>query len=316
MSTPRRPERGWRTPHGETAYSPDSLLRALTANPLDIDNLRPSDPSEISPEAPPRDNGLTRTLTFLVAIMLGFAVVVSTASLRENATAQNSPRAELQRRVEASRHKAEALDARQEKTSKEIAALQKKVLTGAGGLPADTVEAYEAAEGARAIKGPGLQVTVDDSVPLPPAPGTSESTVNRVTDRDLQIAVNGLWAAGAEGIAINGTRLTAGAAIRTAGKAVLVDFTPLSPPYVITAIGDPQALQDAVNTGPTGEYLQDLSSRFGIRVSSAPAENTTLPARRPHPLRIAERAEEPRGRVEGTREQSQNVPPSGQEEDE
>ena len=47
-------------------------------------------------------------------------------------------------------------------------------------------------------------------------------------DRDLQVIVNGLWAAGAEAIAVNGQRLTACSAIRSAGEAILVDFRPLS----------------------------------------------------------------------------------------
>ena len=86
-------------------------------------------------------------------------------------------------------------------------------------------------------------------------------------DRDLQIIVNGLWAAGAEAIAINGERLTTLSAIRSAGQAILVDFRPLVPPYVVEAIGDPAHLQAGFATDMAGAYVQSLRDNYGIQVS-------------------------------------------------
>ena len=43
---------------------------------------------------------------------------------------------------------------------------------------------------------------------------------------------------GAESIAINNARLTTTSAIRYAGDAILVNYRPLLPPFVISAIGD------------------------------------------------------------------------------
>src|SRR5699024_5668424 len=67
MDHPRR-----QTPHGESAYSPVSLLRALTANPLDVDALRGTDGAH--EEASPPDTPVTRTLTVILAVVLGFVV--------------------------------------------------------------------------------------------------------------------------------------------------------------------------------------------------------------------------------------------------
>src|SRR5699024_11863661 len=89
------------------------------------------------------------------------------------------------------------------------------------------------------------------SARLPASPGVSSGTVNRVTDGDLQIAVNGLWAAGAEAVAVNGQRVGPTTAIRTAGSAVLVDFRPLSPPYRITVVR-------------SEEHTSELQSRFDL----------------------------------------------------
>lgn len=280
MTDPRR-----ETPHGETAYSPVSLLRALTANPLDVDALRGTDGAH--EESAPPDTRLTRTLTVLAAIVLGFAVAVSVMNLRADATAEDSPRALLEDQVRESRTLADDLEAEHEQLESEVAGQQGTVLEGADAGGADRLAAYEGAASVVALSGPGVVLTLDDSSALPAAPGVSEGTVNRVTDEDLQIAVNGLWAAGAEAIAVNGQRLASTSAIRTAGSAVLVDFRPLSPPYRITALGDAPQLRDQVEADQAGEYLAELSSRYGIVSSWESEEELEVPARSVGTLREA-----------------------------
>ena len=82
-----------------------------------------------------------------------------------------------------------------------------------------------------AVSGPGVRVTVDDQPQGDPD--------GRVRATDLRLLVNGLWQAGAEAIAINGRRLTALSAIVNSDIAIQVNKGPLSPPYVVQAIGGP-----------------------------------------------------------------------------
>lgn len=269
-----------RTPHGETAYSPNSLLRALTSNPLDLGRLREDEPR--SDEVRHADTPLTRAVTFLLAVALGMLVVISVTTLRANATEEDSPRAELQSQVREAQARAAELETARQQKEEELGALQQQVLPDSPGSGQDQADG---AAGPVALSGPGLLLTLDDSAPLPPAPGEEEGVVNRVSDHDLQIAVNCLWAGGAEAIAINGTRLTATSAIRTAGSAILVDFQPLSPPYTISALGDPQALSDAVESSADGAYLRDISTRFGIRIADETAEDLTIQPRSVRSLR-------------------------------
>jgi uncharacterized protein YlxW (UPF0749 family) len=98
-----------------------------------------------------------------------------------------------------------------------------------------------------------------------------------VLDRDLQTVVNGLWAAGAEAIAVNGQRLTARSAIRYAGQAILVDFRPLVPPYVVQAIGEAAGLQTRFAAGSAGAYLQALRDNYGVQGAIVPSANLELP---------------------------------------
>ena len=67
------------TPHGETPYSPTSLLRALTADPYSVDPLR-EDEHPLESATPP-DNRRMRAVTLLLAVLLGFAVAVSVVVL-------------------------------------------------------------------------------------------------------------------------------------------------------------------------------------------------------------------------------------------
>ena len=86
-------------------------------------------------------------------------------------------------------------------------------------------------------------------------------------DRDLQIVVNGLWAAGAEAIAINGQRLTARSAIRSAGQAILVDFRPLVAAVRRQRGRRPGGLQTRFAAGSAGAYLRALRDNYGIRAA-------------------------------------------------
>lgn len=279
------------TPHGETPYSPSSLLRALTANPYDVDALREEDP--LAESAPPDSRGM-RTLTLLLALVLGFVVAVAVTDLRRDAAGDDDPRALLEQEVRESRGEIDVLEAQQETLEGQIADAQAVVLDSTDAAASERLHAYEAAGAGSARTGPGVVLTVEDSAPLPAGPGVTEGAVNRVTDGDLQIAVNGLWAAGAEAIAVNGQRLSTTSAIRTAGSAVLVDFRPLSPPYEITALGDPEELRTGVDAGETGDYLSGISTRFGIRVSWDGAQELTVPAGTVGTLREASVLEAPR----------------------
>jgi uncharacterized protein YlxW (UPF0749 family) len=141
-----------------------------------------------------------------------------------------------------------------------------------------------AEEGAAAVPvtGPGLLVTLANADPTAdqdPVGGTGEEdSRGRIADGDLQLVVNALWAAGAEAIGINGQRLGPTSAIRFAGEAVLVDFRPVTNPYEISAIGDPEAVSGAFLANRDVIELAGLSDVLEFRFDFAEADELTLPA--------------------------------------
>ncbi len=141
----------------------------------------------------------------------------------------------------------------------------------------------EVATGIQPVVGPGVVVLVDDSE-------SSTATGSRVVDVDLRQAVNGLWQAGAEAIAINGHRLSARTSIRGAGSAITVDYRSLTRPYRIEAIGDTAALFRDFPGTPGGAWWAYLRQNFDIRFELSGASNLRLSADPGLGLRFATRA--------------------------
>ncbi|HEX8498618.1 MAG TPA: YhjD/YihY/BrkB family envelope integrity protein, partial [Actinomycetales bacterium] len=150
-----------------------------------------------------------------------------------------------------------------------------------GGL-AGEVARLSLVTGALAATGPGLTITVDDAPVVEPEAGSdprADTSVEdgRVLDQDLQSVVNGLWAVGAEAVSVNGQRLTALSAIRSAGQAILVDYRPLVPPYRVVAIGDATAMAGAFADSAAGRSLKYLADNFGIRYDVATSSGLEVP---------------------------------------
>jgi uncharacterized protein YlxW (UPF0749 family) len=138
-----------------------------------------------------------------------------------------------------------------------------------------------AAAGTVPVTGPGMVVTVDD------APDAT-SDRQRVYDQDLQKLVNGLWAAGAEAVSVNGQRISSLTAIRLAGQAITVNFRSLRRPYVVSAIGDPDELPARFVDTAGGTWWLNLKQVYGLRFDLSSADSLRLPAVRPPLLRFAE----------------------------
>jgi uncharacterized protein YlxW (UPF0749 family) len=218
----------------------------------------------------------------LVGLLLAVAVVQTHAS--RPAVAQR--RADLLSRVKEQTNRYDAMTSSVADLQAELSRLKQRALatTSQGQAVATQVDRLEQVTGQQPVAGPGVRITVDDA-PAPP-PGTDPS-LDRVLDRDLQSVVNGLWAAGAEAVAVGGQRLTATSAIRAAGDAILVDYRPLERPYVVTAIGDPKTLESRFVASPAGRALRTLQSTYGIVYSIDSPDRLTLPAAAAPGLRYA-----------------------------
>ncbi|MDP9434806.1 MAG: DUF881 domain-containing protein [Actinomycetota bacterium] len=230
--------------------------------------------------------GLRRTAVVLLLVVLGLLSGTAAAQVRARSAELDDVRSSLAAEVQRRTRESDALVGELERLRAQVQQLQAEALgsDGDGRDAAAGLEALALAAGTVPVTGPGLVVELDDAppaepeaVPDPQARGGAAGQ-GRVLDRDLQDAVNGLWAAGAEAVSVNELRLSALTAIRSAGEAVLVDFRPLSPPYVVRAVGDPEGLERRFEDNGTGPRLADYSKLYGIEVQVRRAERLRLPA--------------------------------------
>jgi uncharacterized protein YlxW (UPF0749 family) len=230
------------------------------------------------------------TAVFLL-IALGVLTGTAAAQVRQRQASASTVRADLVREVQRRTADSDDLSSQAVRLRRDVSALQDAALraSGNGAAVAQQLADLQVATGVGPVTGPGLVVRLDD------APGTDTADVDRggqassgrVLDRDLQDAVNGLWAAGAEAVAINGLRLSSLTAIRSAGEAILVDYRPLSPPYTLRAIGDPGKLDASFADGASGRRLATLASAYGLQLVIRRSDKQTLPGAGEPSLRSA-----------------------------
>jgi uncharacterized protein YlxW (UPF0749 family) len=270
-----------RTPEERRPDASMTLLTSMLERPLDPSYQAAADRRRAAGRPPATS---TRTvLVFVMMLLTGLLFAIGAQALRPKPTAAATVRDELVSRIETLQNRSTAQEATLAAVSKQVRDLEDLSLQQSGSDDLTSqIKQLEVGAAAVPLRGPGLTLTIDDAATADadadagnrPSGGFQQG---RVTSGDLQIVVNGLWGAGAEAIAINGHRLSSTAAIRFAGQAIIVDFRPLSRPYVITALGDPRGMQQIFEPSFAGVYLDQLRQEYQIRASIATSDDLTVP---------------------------------------
>lgn len=225
----------------------------------------------------PASSGTRTWLMFATSVVLGLIGSVAAVTLRAPDPAAAEGRVQVIERIEAAQLAGDEQSRLVEQLRAEVADLEQAALAEGPGTGTQIVEAAELA-GAVAVRGPGVEVRLDDADRVPDAAPGDEVEPERVNARDLQLVVNGMWLAGAEAVSVNDHRMTSTSAIRFAGEAIIVDFRGLTPPYVVRAIGDPEGLARETSTGLTGAYLAELEQQLGLATEVVAVDVLTLGA--------------------------------------
>jgi uncharacterized protein YlxW (UPF0749 family) len=260
-----------------------SLLSDLVDNPLD-------EGYALAAARRPRQAEQVRRSRRITVLLLGFGVAglvlaAAAAHARQEAPTVAEERTALVERIRAQTERADAQQRQLDRLREDVDRTRSSALelTTAGSAARSELDQLALVAGVVPVQGPGLKVVVDDAS----ADQGSRAGSGRILDRDLQRLLNGLWAAGAEAVSINGQRLTELTAIRSAGDAILVAYRPLTPPYEIIAIGNPEKLEVDFVDGPGGRWFRVLQDNYGIRFSVSRAEDLRLPAASGVTLRLA-----------------------------
>jgi uncharacterized protein YlxW (UPF0749 family) len=234
-----------------------------------------------------------QVLVALVMVVAGLLVAVTYDQAVTRSKGRDEIRTALVHDIHRASGVSDDLATELEQLRSKVGATREKLLTAStvGQEALDELARAEQGAAAVPVTGPGLLVTLanaESSADEDPVGETSEDTAGgRVRDGDLQLVVNALWAAGAEAVSINGQRLGPTSAIRFAGEAVLVDFRPVTNPYEISAIGDPDTLSSRFLAIPEVSALASLAVTFDMRFDFAQEDDLSLPAASTPELRVA-----------------------------
>jgi len=265
-----------KAPQGRAPDASMTLITTMLRRPLDPGYAAAAERRRAAGQPP--STSLRSPLLVAATLVIGLVVGVSAYNLTATDGPRSEARADLISQIEDGRQQVEALSQEAQDLQAQVTALEAEELAGQG--DAQRSRDLAVAVGALPMHGPGLVVTLDDAPTGgvdDPAAG-DQADQGRVYSRDLQFVVNSLWEAGAEAVSINDIRLTSVSTIRFAGSAIIVNFRPLTRPYVITALGNPRELPSAFADGPGGSYLSTLDSSFGIRSDTEVVDDATVPA--------------------------------------
>lgn len=136
----------------------------------------------------------------------------------------------------------------------------------------DELNRFKAFSGMTKVNGTGIIVTIDN----PP------SDINATLDKNIALdykmildLINELNSAGAEAISINEQRMVNNTEVRLAGSQVNVNTLPITPPFVIKAIGSSETLDSAIHIR---FGIVQLLQEAGYYVEVKQVENLEIPA--------------------------------------
>jgi uncharacterized protein YlxW (UPF0749 family) len=272
MGAPEPTER--REPGHAPALLTSALLTDLLTNTLDPGYRARAIPHK-------RHHWWDGPIVWLGCVAVGLLLVTAYQQSHRSAPARESARQDLLQRIHNLQAAGGTMDAEAKRLAAEVAALRDAQLSSTDSAP---LRDLEIASGSVPVQGPGMSIEVGEPPAVQPSAGSGRAGTGAqpqnavLKDRDIRAIVNQLWASGAEGIAVNGIRLTAISAIRFAGESILVDFQTLRSPYTVEAVGDRNAMLLAFADSSIARRLKTEEAVYGISFKFGGKPKLKLPS--------------------------------------
>ncbi|UZN03388.1 DUF881 domain-containing protein [Cellulomonas sp. S1-8] len=224
----------------------------------------------------PRRRGLGRGAV-AVGLVLGLSGLLFTVNARSTSAGEARHPQDL-------RELTEQKAATVERLSLEVDALRSQVETLAAeqnalaGLPVVTAGAGAlVAGGSVPVAGRGLVVRLDDA-PVDSRREDVNPDMLVVHQQDIQSVMNALWAGGAEAMGLMDQRVVSTTGVQCQGNVLRLHGRMYSPPFVITAVGDPDLLRAALDDDlAVSSYIRD-AGELGLGWHVEDRTDLALPA--------------------------------------
>jgi uncharacterized protein YlxW (UPF0749 family) len=217
----------------------------------------------------------------LIAVAAGM-LLTATATTADGTSLREDTRPQLAQVIEDRREQVAASEAR----AARLRTVVDRQADAVAGSDAPIAEQRRRADASReqagftALRGPGLTVELNDAPRLgdgsQPDAGSNDDLV--VHQSDVQAVVNALWSGGAEAMSIMNVRVLSTSAVRCVGNTLLLHGRVYSPPFKITAIGDPTALRRALAASEGVRLFKDAVDHYQLGYRETVETNVTVPA--------------------------------------
>jgi uncharacterized protein YlxW (UPF0749 family) len=216
----------------------------------------------------------------VIALVAGLLFTTS-ATTAAGTPLREDRRVELTELIEEQQERVDVAEAAAERLRGDVEALTDDMAGSDTSVVAerDRAAGYQRAAGLTALHGPGLTVTLDDA--LRPdgiyPPGAQENDL-LVHQQDLQAVVNALWAGGAEAMTIMGVRVITTSAVICVGPVLLLHGRPYSPPYEVSAIGDPERMRASLAASAEVRLFREAADAYGLGYQEVVEGDIIVPA--------------------------------------
>jgi uncharacterized protein YlxW (UPF0749 family) len=109
-------------------------------------------------------------------------------------------------------------------------------------------------------------------------PGNATLDDYVVHQQDVQAVVNALWRGGAEAMMLMDQRVISTSAVRCVGNTLILQGRVYSPPYVITAIGDRDRMEESLRADEAVGLFRQASELLGLGYDVSRRDDVTVPA--------------------------------------
>ena len=206
-----------------------------------------------------RDNrALVWRLCVPAVFLLAGALFITSANSSEGTDLRAGRYSDLGSLVRQERANLDEMNAESSALQAEIDQLTQRVADADVERTQARAEELRGPAGLEPVTGPGLTVTLTDAPEEQLAAASDEEDRSLIVhQQDIQAVANAMWAGGAEAMTIQDQRIVSTTGIKCVGNTVILHGVPYSPPYEITAIGDPDAMLTSLLTNSYIElYLQ------------------------------------------------------------
>ena len=242
-----------------------------------LDALRSRVPARLQ-SPPARRRGAWRVGTPLVVLLSGSLFAVSAVN-SEGTDLRPGRYTDLASLVDAEAQSYEELRSRVEDLTAEVTDLSASVGSRDVQRVQQRIEVLRDPAGLTPREGPGLRITLSDS-PLGPDDTEQPLKYLIVHQQDIQAVVNAMWRGGATAVTVQGQRIVSTTGIKCEANSVTLQGVPYPQPYVIEAVGDPDALAGSVEADPyLGLYRsQSVQPDIQIGWEMTPEDDVEAPA--------------------------------------